>query len=75
MLRTETVLGGLFLACWLVALGYTAGLLPAPAPLPLNLYGLFTFAAAFGWLAAAFSKAATSASACLPRCTCCAWPQ
>jgi len=50
VLRTETVLGGLFLACWLVALGYTAGLLPPPAPLPLSLYGLFTFAAAFGWV-------------------------
>jgi len=49
MLRTEMVLGGFFLACWLAALAYTAGLLPAPPPLELNLYGLFTFAAAFGW--------------------------
>lgn len=50
MLRTETVLGGFFLACWLTALGYAARLLPEPPPLPLNLYGLFTFASAFGWV-------------------------
>jgi len=50
VLRTETVFGGFFLACWLTALGYVAGLLPEPSPLPLNLYGLFTFAAAFGWV-------------------------
>ncbi len=49
MLRTEMVLGGFFLACWLAAVAYTAGLLPTPPPLELNLYGLFTFAAAFGW--------------------------
>ena len=50
MLRTETVFGGFFLACWLTALGYAARLLPEPPPLPLNLYGLFTFTSAFGWV-------------------------
>ena len=48
MLRTEAVLGGFFIACWLTALAYAAGVAPEPSPLPLDLYGLFTFAAAFG---------------------------
>lgn len=49
MLRTETVLGGFFLAAWIVAGVYVAGWL-APPGLALSFYGLFSFAAAFGWV-------------------------
>jgi hypothetical protein len=49
VLRTEAVLGGFFLATWIVALVYGVGWLEAPG-LALSLYGLFSFAAAFGWV-------------------------
>jgi hypothetical protein len=49
MLRTETVLGGFFLATWVVAGLYVAGWL-APPGLALSFYGLFSFAGAFGWV-------------------------
>ncbi len=51
MLRTEAVVGGFFLACWVVALLYASNLAALPRPLSFDLYGLFTFAAAFGWVA------------------------
>lgn len=49
MLRTETVVGGFFLATWVVAIVYLAGWLEPPR-LALTLRALFTFAAAFGWV-------------------------
>jgi len=49
VLRTETVLGGFFLAAWLVAVIYQAGWLEPPG-LNLSLYGLFSLAAVFGWV-------------------------
>ncbi|GMU67317.1 MAG: hypothetical protein AMXMBFR36_35910 [Acidobacteriota bacterium] len=49
MLRTETVVGGFFLATWVVAIVYLAGWLEPPR-LALTLQALFTFAAAFGWV-------------------------
>ena len=49
MLRTETVLGGFFLAAWVAAGIYVAGWLEPPG-LALSFYGLFSFAAAFGWV-------------------------
>lgn len=51
MLRTEAFVGGFFLACWVVALLYASELVALPRPLPFDLYGLFAFAAAFGWVA------------------------
>lgn len=50
MLRTETVLGGFFLATWVVAILYVAGAIELPRPLLIDLYGLFIFSAAFGWV-------------------------
>jgi cytochrome b len=49
VLRTETVLGGFFLAAWVAAGVYVAGWLEPPG-LALSFYGLFSFAAAFGWV-------------------------
>lgn len=49
MLRSEAVVGGAFLAAWLVAVVWAAGWLESPG-LRLTLYGLFGFAAAFGWV-------------------------
>jgi hypothetical protein len=49
VLRTETFLGGFFLATWVVAVIYLAGWLEPPG-LRLSLYGLFSLAAAFGWV-------------------------
>ena len=49
MLRSETISGGFFLACWAAALAYAAGGLESPG-LPLSLYGLFAFAATLGWV-------------------------
>lgn len=49
MLRTETVLGGFFLATWVAAGLYVAGGLEPPG-LALSFYGLFSFAGAFGWV-------------------------
>ena len=49
MLRTETVLGGFFLATWVVAGLYVLGWLEPPG-LALSFYGLFSFAGAFGWV-------------------------
>jgi hypothetical protein len=51
VLRTEAVVGGFFLACWIVALFYASDLVALPRPIPIDLYGLFTFSAAFGWVA------------------------
>ncbi len=50
MLRTEAVIGGFFLACWIVALVYASELVALPRPIPIDLYGLFIFSAAFGWV-------------------------
>jgi hypothetical protein len=49
VLRTESVVGGFFLATWVAAIVYLAGWLEPP-PLALTLRALFTFAAAFGWV-------------------------
>jgi hypothetical protein len=49
VLRTETVVGGFFLATWVAAVVYLAGWLEPPR-LALTLRALFTFAAAFGWV-------------------------
>ena len=49
LLRTESVVGGFFLATWVVAGLYVAGWLEPPG-LALSFYGLFSFAGAFGWV-------------------------
>jgi hypothetical protein len=49
VLRTESVIGGFFLATWVAAIVYLAGWLEPPR-LALTLQALFTFAAAFGWV-------------------------
>jgi len=49
VLRTETNLGGFFLATWIASGVYVAGWL-APPGLGLSFYGLFSFAGAFGWV-------------------------
>jgi hypothetical protein len=49
VLRSETVLGGFFLATWIAAGVYVAGWL-APPGLALSYYGYDSFAAAFGWV-------------------------
>jgi hypothetical protein len=49
VLRTEAVVGGFFLATWVVALVYVLGWLGPPG-LALSFYGLFVFSAAFGWV-------------------------
>ena len=51
MSRVEPFLLGLFLACWALGLAYSAGFLSPPGTLALSFYGLFTIAAALGWLA------------------------
>jgi len=51
VLRTESLVGGFFLACWVVALLYASDLVALPRPLSFDLYGLFAFSAAFGWVA------------------------
>ena len=50
-LRLEAVLLGLFFACWLVGLLQWSGLVPRAGSLDLDLRGLFSLAAAIGWLA------------------------
>jgi hypothetical protein len=50
MLRTEAALAGLFLATWLAAIAYSTGLLAQHYTLRFDLYGLYVFAAAFGWV-------------------------
>jgi hypothetical protein len=50
MLRTEAVVGGFFLATWLVAIVYSLGLVDRHGTFPLDLYGLYVLAASFGWV-------------------------
>lgn len=50
-MRLELVLLALFFACWLVGFLQFFGLVPTTGSLDLGLRGLFTFAAALGWVA------------------------
>jgi hypothetical protein len=50
MLRTEAVVGGFFLATWLVAIAYSTRLIDRSGTFRLDLYGLYVFAASFGWV-------------------------
>ena len=50
MKRIEIVVGGFFLARLADRARLRGGLVLEPPPLPLNLYGLFTFASIFGWV-------------------------
>lgn len=50
-LRVELVLLALFFACWLVGFLQWFGLVPRAGSLELGLRGLFSLAAALGWLA------------------------
>jgi hypothetical protein len=47
----ETVLSGLFLACWLVLFLSWARWVPLAGHAPGSLYPFFSFAAALGWVA------------------------
>ncbi|MDH5493844.1 MAG: hypothetical protein OEY14_17980, partial [Myxococcales bacterium] len=53
MNRTETIVGGFFLASWVVAGLYLAGWLEGPA-WRISLYGQFGFAASWGWVVGNF---------------------
>lgn len=52
--RTELFLGPLFIALWALVLLLQMGLLDSPEIVRLGLYGLFSLAAALGWLAGNF---------------------
>ena len=49
--RVETVLVGLFVACWLITILDLVGLTPLAGTLDLGLYPLYVTAALAGWLA------------------------
>ena len=50
-MRLELVLVGLFLACWSVGLLQFLGVVPRAGEVDIGLRGLFTIAAALGWVA------------------------
>lgn len=50
-MRLEPMLVGLFLACWLLAFLSAVGVISLAGSLSLSLYGLYSTAAALGWLA------------------------
>ncbi len=51
MRRFEAALGGVLLAVWVGAGLFASGIVAPGARVPLDLFGHFTFAAAFGWVA------------------------